>query len=355
MARNGYPNPSDCLFVAQLDLWNIIQAHNSTKPADQGWATDPQGLTGCLESLANPSGVHWRERDDANRNNLLFSILYSMNKRDYPCPVLINRGGHWVVIVGYETDVAPLDGSTPTLQSIVYQDPEPHNIGTHTTQTAAQWFAGPWNGPVTYNGTWQNQYVAVIESPVRKGRVKVKPVKRGGRRLISPAEAIKRAKRSIADQKLGELPAYSLLAHPEVESLQAFAVHEISPGSRGQAAPAYYVVPFGFKHERSERGTALARAVVLVNGYSGDFQEVTVFGRPVRYLPQAEAITIVAAALQVHPRDLDEAEARLVFQPSDITHIRAFPFWQVSAKRRLFYVDQLGKLYGKLLPSIPGD
>src|SRR5580704_5888437 len=39
MTRDGYPNPSQCLFVTQLDLWNIIQAHNSSSPADVGWAT----------------------------------------------------------------------------------------------------------------------------------------------------------------------------------------------------------------------------------------------------------------------------------------------------------------------------
>ena len=43
-----------------------------------------------------------------------------------------------------------------------------------------------------------------------------------------------------------------------------------------------------------------------------------------------------------------------MFQPSDIGHIRAYPFWRVKIGRRTVYVDQLGTLYGKLLPSIPG-
>ena len=48
-------------------------------------------------------------------------------------------------------------------------------------------------------------------------------------------------------------------------------------------------------------------------------------------------------------------EATLTFQPGDITHIRTYPFWQVTVGKRKVYVDQLGKLYGKFLPSIPGD
>jgi hypothetical protein len=50
MSRNGYPNASDRLFYVQVDVWNTIQAHNSTDPADSGWATDPRGLTACLQS-----------------------------------------------------------------------------------------------------------------------------------------------------------------------------------------------------------------------------------------------------------------------------------------------------------------
>ena len=143
MARNGYPNPADRLFYAQVDVWNTIQAHNSTSPADSGWATDPHGLTGCLQSLSNPPGVHWVEFSDASRDAVLFDILFWINQREYPSPVLVNQGGHWVVIVRYETDVEPVAGSSPTLQSIKYHDPEPHNVGTVTNQTGAQWFSGP--------------------------------------------------------------------------------------------------------------------------------------------------------------------------------------------------------------------
>jgi hypothetical protein len=45
----------------------------------------------------------------------------------------------------------------------------------------------------------------------------------------------------------------------------------------------------------------------------------------------------------------------LMFQPGDITHVRTFPFWRVRVGDRTLYVDQLGTLYGKLLPAIPGD
>jgi hypothetical protein len=355
MARNGYPNAADRLFYTQLNVWNTIQVHNSTTPADVGWATDPHGLTGCLQSLSNPPGVHWVEFANASRDALLFSILYWMNRLGYPAPVLVNQGGHWIVIVGFVTDVEPVAGSSPTLQMITVHDPEPHNVGTATTQTAAQWFAGYWNGSIIYSGTWHDRYVAVIEPPIQKGTVRVKRATRTGTKLLSPAQAVEAARKAIAELKLGEQSRYSLLTRRDVEPLEPMVVRDQPPRSRARNVPHYYIVPFGFKQEMHERGARLARVCVLVNAYTGAFEEVTAFGSPIRYLPREEALGVVAAALQTSPDRLRNAEATLVFQPSDITHVRTYPFWQVKIGRRTVFVDQLGEFYGKLLPSIPGD
>jgi hypothetical protein len=355
MARNGYPNPADRLFYAQVNVWNTIQVNNSTAPADSGWATDPHGLTGCLQSLSNPPGVHWVEFAYTSRDQLLFEILYWMNQREFPAPVLVNQGGHWIDIVGYVTDVEPVGGSSPTLQMISVHDPEPHNVGTATTQSAAQWYAGYWNGSIIYSGTWLNQYVAVIEPPTEKGKVRVQRVTRTGTKLLTPAQAIEAAKKWIAELKLGEQSRYSILSRRDVQPLEPMVVEDRPPRSRARKVPHYYIVPFGFKKETHERGTGLARVCVLVNAYTGAFEEVTAFGSPVRYLPREEALRIVAAALQTTTDQLRKAETTLMFQPSDITHVRTYPFWRVKIDRRTVYIDQLGQLYGKLLPSIPGD
>ena len=355
MARNGYPNPADRLFYTQLSLWNTIQVHNSTAPADSGWATDPHGLTGCLQSLSNPPGVHWVEFSNSSRDALLFTILYWMNRREFPTPVLVNQGGHWIVIVGFVTDVEPLAGTSPTLQWITVHDPEPHNVGTATTQSGAQWVSGYWNGSIVYSGTWLNKYVAVVEPPIEQGRVRVKRVTRTGTKLLSPSQAIEAARKWIKELKLAEQSRYSLLSRRDVQPLEPMVVQDQPPRSRARNVPHYYIVPFGFTQEVHERGSGLARVCVLVNAYTGAFEEVTAFGSPIRYLPREEALGVVAAALHPSPEELRRAEAGLMFQPSDITHVRTYPFWRVRIGRRTVYVDQLGQLYGKLLPSIPGD
>lgn len=365
MSRNGYPNPADRLFYTQTDLWNSIQVHNSTAPADSGWATDPHGLQGCLQAAANPAGVHWAEFSDASRDGLLFSTLYWMNRREFPAPTLVNQGGHWVVIVGWTTDVEPVSGSSPVLQMIHFHDPEPHNVGTDTMMTAAQWYGGPWNGAVMYSGTWLNRYVAIVEPPVGKERARVRPISRTGDKLLKPEEAIAAAGRWIAEHKLGEMAKYGLLARKDVEAHTPLLVREEPPlhpdrqkarrATKAQRVPHYYVVPYGLKGERSEGGVQLARVCVLVNAYTGAFEEVTAFGQALRYLTEQEALHVVGAALDVPAERMKGARASLLFRAGDITHVRTYPFWSVEFGERTYYVDQLGKLYGKLLPAIPGD
>jgi hypothetical protein len=365
MVRNGYPSPADRLFYPQSDLWAKIQVNNSSLPADISahWDTDPQGLKGCLRSLANPSGVDWLELADADGGAVLLSAIYAMKVTQYPVPVLIDNGGHWVVIVGYETDIEPVSGGDPTLLSICYYDPWPPCVGAVTTSEGYQWFAYPWKYSILYRGSWYNQYVAVIEQPSRdgtfkgvvKGTVSVNAVKQTGRKLLSRAEAVAKVQRWIKELKLDGRPECSVLARSDVDNLEPAIVREEMPDGRAKNVGYYYIVPYGLKTEFSDRGSRLARVCVLVNAYTGKFEEVTAFGAPVRYLTADEALAVVGAAIQVDSRNLSDAEITLMFQPSGITHSRAFPFWRVAVAGRVLYVDQFGQLHGRLLPGMPGN
>jgi hypothetical protein len=354
MTRNGYPNVADRLFYVQSDAWNMIQARNSTNPADANWATDPIGLNTTLQDMNNPPGVHWVVFADASRDTVLFDILFWMNVRQYPSPVLINQGGHWVVIVGWATDIEPVGGSSPSLQSITVNDPEPHNVGTRSTFTGAQWFAGPWNGAVIYSGTWLNKYVAVVEPPIKKGKIRVERVSRTGTRLLSSSQALSRARKIVSETKPEELVRHAVFVR-NMEPLEPMLVREDPPGGRAKRVPHYYIVPFGLPDDFAERGSRQVRGAVLINGYTGALEEITTFGAPIRYLRRDEALDVVASALKVSRERLAKAEATLMFASGDITHIRAYPFWQIKIDRRTLFVDQLGKLYGKFLTSIPGD
>ncbi len=355
MIRNGYPNAADRLYISQLDLWNSIQMYNSTDPADAGWATDPHGLTGCLQNASNPPGVNWQEHAKTSRDSILFDMTYWMDQRRYPCGVLINNGGHWVAIVGYTTDIKPISGSSPALDSIIVHDPEPHDVGTDSTMSAADWYAGPWDGPNTFSGTWYNKYVAIIEPPKVEGVIKVKSYVRGlGATIIKPEQAIKAAKNAISSLNLVKQPRYKMLGGAGVTNLTPILVREEKPGSTSKDVPYYYIVPFATAAGAKSK-TPTSSVSVLINAFSGLYKEATVFGKAVHYLTEQEVLKIVATAMHKKPGDLRNAEIYMMFQPSEITHIRSWPFWRVKVGDRVVYVDQLGQMYSKIRPSIPGD
>ena len=358
MIMNGYPDPIHRIFYPQVQVWNTIQANNSTDPADSAWATDPQGLCETMRLLNPPVPPgNWYVFTNSNRNEAQFDILYWMNRNHYPVATLINRGGHWVVIVGYKTDIEPVVGSNPVLQEITKYDPEPHNVGSVITMSAALWYATDWVGPVQWPGTWYDQYVAVIEPPAVEGAVEVKMPERIGKEIIPPKEAIEYAKNWIDELELSKKPPYAILQRSGVNNLQPILVREeIKPGlEKEKEVPYYYIVPFGFEHEIGARGIGLARVCVIVNAYTGRFEEIGAFGKPVRYLPEEEVIDIIARSLGLKREEMKEFKPTLMFQPSDITHIRLYPFWRIMVKDRVLYVDQLGKVYKVITPSVPGD
>jgi hypothetical protein len=357
MIMDGYPNAADRLWFSQLQIWNTIQANNSTATADLGWCTDPLGLQRTLMALNPPPGGTWSIHANAIRDTVMFDILFWMNRNNYPVATLINQGGHWVVIVGFQTDIAPVASSNPVLQTIRIHDPEPHNVGTDTTMTAAIWYATSWNGVIPFAGTWNNTYVAVIEPPIEKGKIKVEEVKRIGETVISPEAAIEAAKKWIGKMGLARKGAYAVLLKKGIINQKPILVREEYKLEleKEKLVPHYYIVPFGFAYETGKCGVPLTRVAVIVNAYTGEFEEITAFGEPVRYLPQPEAVAIVATALKLDKVEVRDVKASMLFRPSDITHIRTYPFWTIKIGEKILYVDQLGNLYNQIRASVPGD
>jgi hypothetical protein len=362
MIRDGYPDPADRRCYEQPEIWDIIQCHESEDSSDVAvnWASDPRGVAGCLQSLDNPPGVEWVESVDVKRNAVLFDILYWMNLREYPCAVLVNGGDHWVVIVRFETDVEPVEGSTPQLKLITFYNPQPvlQNRAI-TVMKGARWLSGPMQDPVPDPGSWQGQFVAVLEPRGRRRQeevqMKVEQQVTGGE-LLSPSEATDAAKKQVAELKLAEQSPFSLLGRDDVGPLEPVLVRDEQPGGLDEGgANQYYSVPFGFEADSAEQGAQAMRVCVLVNAYSGEFEEATAFDEPVRYLSKEEVLQIVAQETSQKHLDPAGAEVTLMFRPSQITQTRAWPFWQVRIGETIVYVDQLGNLYRELRRGRPGS
>jgi hypothetical protein len=174
------------------------------------------------------------------------------------------------------------------------------------------------------------------------------------RQVLTAEEAKKRATGSIEELQLAAEPGYGLLNDPNLEISEPLLTTD-KPHRESRETPQFYIVPFGIKHERTESGAPLVRLCILIDAYTGEFEEITAFDKPLVYLTDQQAINVVAAALNVAPAELHDAVVTLMFQSSEISHVRAYPFWRVIVKDRSYYVDQKGKLYGSLIGGRQGN
>jgi len=173
--------------------------------------------------------------------------------------------------------------------------------------------------------------------------------------VLTAEEAKKRATDSIEELQLAEEPGYGLLSDPNLEISAPLLTTDKPDRKSPIQTPQFYIVPFGIKNERTESGAPLVRLCILIDAYTGEFEEMTAFDKPVVYLTNQQAVNVVAAALNVAPAELHDAVVTLMFQSSEISHVRAYPFWRVTVKDRSYYVDQKGKLYGSLFRGRPGN
>jgi hypothetical protein len=343
MIMDGYPNPNDCLYIPQQTIWDVIQDNNlPNEPAN--WATDPHGLQQALMILNPPTGGTWALMTNPSNSDLMFQVLYWMNRNHYPVTTLVYRAAHWIVIVGYETDIEPVYNSDPTLQMITINDPWPPLQGVTSTMTGTAWFSNYWYGTVNAPGTWYGQYVAIIEPPQALGQVEVDMEIRIGdiSKVISPEEAVKYAFQWIGQKNLSEKDSsYSLLADKTLYNLDPVLVREESKFDikKGELVPYYYIVPFG---SETDIKNGLASVCVIVNAFSGNFEEVGAFGKSVGFIRQDKAVDAFAKALDFKSEELKDVQAEVVFVPSELSYLRIYPLWRVEALDRVAFIEMSG-------------
>jgi len=340
MLMNGYPNPNNCVYIAQSTIWNTIQNNNLPgEPAN--WATDPHGLQQALLILNPPPAGTWALMTEPIREELMFDILYWMNTTHYGVATLVWGDAHWIVIKGYETNIEPVPGSNPVLQQITIQNPLPVGVGETATMTGTIWYSNYWYGPVNAQGSWYGQYVGIIEPPQVEGAVYATMENRTGdkAKIISPKKAIKHARHWIKKLKLDlKDPSYSLLADINAKPLDPILVREeINPYlEKDTVVPYYYIVPYATAGEAEKK---LASVCVLVNAFTGKFEEVTGYDEPKKYLEKENALEAVAKYFELTTEEMQNAQAEVVFTPCYFTYFRAKPFWRIEVNSEVSYVE----------------
>ena len=357
MALEGYPGGVDHPFT-QTHIWNRIVAHRDDSPAI--WATDPDGLRDTLMDLGGDPGVGWYIYANSSAQSLMHTVTYWMTRRHFPTPVLVDPGGssygsfqHWILVEGYITDANPETNSTVTLQSIDIVDPWNPPCAANTsggirqTVSGSTWFTTYWGVPGNYAASkWHGNYVAVVEPPVKEGTVKAELQIQEGK-LISPKEAVRFALKWYGEFGFEKRPAYQDLRG--TIPLEPLLVNREKNG--------YYLVPFGYREGQ------LSQGALLVNAYTGAFEEIGVFERPITYLDRERAIGLGCSFSCLGEKGrraetgerLEMASAELIFRTSAQTQSRFMPVWSVDVGDRLVFVTQQERVFVELMPMLPGD
>jgi hypothetical protein len=361
MIMNSYP--VDPEYIEQSVIWTSIQNHNSGEP---GWATDPMGMSGALLELKPPPVGTWSIKSYDVKEDLMFQIMFWMNYNDYAVTTLVNSGYHWVDVVGYVSDIEPTYGSGAVLEEITIHNPWPIGSGQIETMSAEIWYNSTdpysyWANPVENPGTWLDKYVAVIEPPDAEGGVSFIPVNRRGTIEITNQEALQYAETWINQLNLAAKdPSYAALNDEKRENYGPLLVREgLSFGKTDRDVPYYYIIPYYVKTSAEVFSANDAEVVdgvkvcVVVNAFTGKYEEVASFRRPIKYIYKAEALQIAAEALGVETKAL---AGTLVYEPCALSQSRVCPFWEIMCKEKetFVYVDQLGKVYKSPYDSIYG-
>jgi len=173
-------------------------------------------------------------------------------------------------------------------------------------------------------------------------------------RMMDTEQALDAARQIIEVEGLREWEDCELLQNPKVAPQKPFAVRQVPTNDSAQ--PTYfYIVPYGIEGDCDEDGTPLTRLCILLDAETGELEEVVAFEKPVAYLSREAAIQVVASALRIPASQVNSNDAISMFQPGEISHVRAYPFWKVVVEDREYYVDQKGKLYGHLSPGKLGN
>jgi hypothetical protein len=334
MMMMGYPPPAiPKLYDQEVDIYPKILQNRT----DTAFTTDPDGLCRTVMGLNPPPAPgQYSIFYNTDQGIVMHDILFWMATREYPTAALVLEGNHWVVITGFETDNDPRSGDV-TLKYIYINDPclcppQPNGV---SRIAEGSWLANDFTkNMVGPNGSkWLYQYVAIVEPPKISGRVTTKEEISVGK-AISPEKAIELALQHVKDRKLSEEKRFEFLkkTYPREASL----VNEKYKG--------YYIVPFEVEKGKSSLGA------VLLNAYTGEFQEIGAFSAPLEYLSKEAAIRIAIRSIKQKP--IKPPTAELVFKPSEQALSRYCPLWKVLIPVEgitiIRYVNQSGMVYPEL-------
>lgn len=329
-AWNGNPQ------ISQDDLYDTIQDHKT----DTHFATDPEGLAGCLNE-ESPAANHWfvAVDDDGQQEISSRRLVYTMNQYDSPPAALIYDGDHWVVVSGVTATERPdMSRMSFIVYTIRIHDP---GIGSNVREVEYYHWCSNYLTGNTWGTTYQDKLVCVVD-PRATSKKNIKfhrqNYKTRGRDMITLEDAKKFARESLDDFYLTDREDYKKAlkgAEPGIPIL--------AKNLRLKSKRFYYLVPF----EKDNR----TKVVVMINAYYGNYLGSSIVDKPRGYLdiPLQKAVTMVhenlKKSIDVNRSDIEQPY--LVWRPCEQSWDPFLPFWKTKTKRRIRYVNQSGEVFSR--------
>ena len=354
MAMNGYPQGATSCYIDQTTIWNYIQANNQeggTGSWGIGWYSDPYAVTKALNVLCPPNG-QWHDVSNTDKFQVLYTLLRWMASYKYPSPICFSAHDEWALLIDYITTDDPRQVANTTLERIGYIIP-----GQYYENSPGDLFlTGPYRWGLPCDGStcgqkWNNKYVGIGEPPDNLGKVHAEHILRTGTNLIGPKEATEIAKIILAEMR-GRKSSILLKSFIDIKAGQPLLVKELPINVNAKAKTIgeilYYIVPFQQKYEISSMEERLTRLSILVNAYTGRYEGLTVFNRPVQYIQRKEALKIATKNLNLKRIDESRITADLVFKPLVSYVTSALPAWRLTVGEREIFVTQNAIAFGSL-------
>jgi len=113
----------------------------------------------------------------------------------------------------------------------------------------------------------------------------------------------------------------------------------------------YYIVPFNVRNK--------TKLLVIIDAISGKFKEVSYLKELVSFpkISKAKAINIMMKFLKERKIKIEilSPKLTLVWKPCEQTQSPYEPLWKVQIRSEVWFIDQKGKIYDKILkPKVKG-
>lgn len=356
----------------QDSLYNDNHSHSVIEPS---WYTAPDGLQWTMNNrkpatFPNSFVPFALDSEDAISRKIVWTIHHYQ-----VAPIALVYGwAHWIVVRGYDADVAPngADDTTFSISGLFINNPWPPTPATpppppHTATDGCgtggdRGIADEHIAYVTWqdtymtgvpNGFWKGKYVAVCdpEPPADRVGKQSRPKQTdNGERLLTPEKAVERALAGMREYKL-------LDREPWKSDLANTRPGDASLVQRLDRPDSfYYVVPF-------RSNARLARALVCVDARFGNYRQAVavpdrshnalhglnfssatalqrVIGQKINLGGRKGRIVVRKEAHSLYPT--------LVWKPCRESLSPYFPFFLITVGNERLYIRVDGQIFTKL-------